>query len=85
MVQGVWVLHHQLGVQQAEVGKGVLGFLLSGLAEQPRQVTVAELLGQISKEEVFAVGHALAAKGRFEVLQGAVVHRSCINCAKSRH
>ena len=84
LVQGIWVLHHQLGVQQPEVGKGVLGFLLGGLAEQPRQVAVAELLGQIGEKQVFAVGHALAAKGRLEVLQGAVVHRSCINCTKLR-
>jgi len=84
LVEGVGVLDHQLGVQQPEVGKGVLGFLLGGLAEQPRQVAVAELLGQISEKQVFAVGRAFAAKGRFEVLQGAVVHRSCIDCTKPR-
>ena len=71
LAQGLRVLHYQFGVQQAEVGKGVLGFLLGGLPEQPRQFAMAELLGQIGEKQVLAVGHALAAKSRLEVLEGA--------------
>ena len=49
------------------MGKRVLGFLCSGVAEQLRQVVVAELLGDVGEEEVFAVSHALATEGGFEV------------------
>ena len=52
------------------MGEGVLGFLVGGVAEQAGQLDVAELLGQIRKEQVFAVGHAFAAKGGLEVGQG---------------
>ncbi len=49
------------------MGEGVLGFLVGGVAEQAGQFGIAELLGHIGEEEVFAVGHALAAEGGIEV------------------
>ena len=49
------------------MGKGVFRFLSSRLAEQLGQLLVAQRLGHISEEQVFAVGHALAAKSSFEI------------------
>jgi hypothetical protein len=62
---------HQLRVQQPEMGEGVLGLLGGGVAEQFGQLGVAELLGHVGEEEVFAVGHALAAEGGLEVGVGS--------------
>ena len=70
LVKAIGGAHHQLGMEQAEVGEGVLGLLVGGVAEQAGQIGVAELLGHIGKEEVFAVGHALAAEGGLEVRLG---------------
>ena len=60
-------------MQQAEVSEGMLGFLGCRFAEQFGKLVVAQLLGHIGKEEVFAVGHALAAEGGFEVGASRVV------------
>ena len=54
-------------MQQPEVGKGVLGFLGCCFAEQFGELVMAEGVGHIGKEEIFAVSHALAAKGGFEI------------------
>ena len=58
-------------MEQPEVSEGVLGFLVGGVAEQAGQLAVAELLGHIGEEQIFAVGHALAAEGGLEVGVGA--------------
>ena len=54
-------------MEQAEMGESVLGFLGCGLAKQLGEGVVAELLGYIGEEQVFAVGHALPAKGSLEI------------------
>ena len=57
-------------MQQPEVGEGVLRFLSSGVAKEFGELGMAELLRDIGKEEIFAVGHALSAKSSLEVGQG---------------
>ena len=61
------VVDHQLGMEQAEVGKGVFCLLGGGVAKQLRQFAVAELFGDVGKKQLFAVGHALATEGGFEI------------------
>ena len=61
------MVDHQFRVQQAEVRKGVFRFLRCGVTKQLGQVFMAQLFGYIRKEQVFAVGHALAAESGFEV------------------
>ena len=41
------IVHHQLRVQQAEVGEGVFRFLRCGVTKQLGQVLVAQLLGHL--------------------------------------
>ena len=60
-------------MEQPEVSKGVLGFLVGGIAEEAGQVLVAQLLGHLSKEQILAVGHALPPEGGFKVGLGAGV------------
>ena len=41
------IVHHQLRVQQVEVGKGVFHFLRCGVTKQLGQVLVAQLFGHL--------------------------------------
>ena len=54
-------------MEQPEVSKGVLCFLGGGVAEEFGEIAAAEFLGDIGKKQVLAIGHAFAAKGRFDV------------------
>ena len=68
-------------MQQPEVGKSVLGFLGCCFAEEFGELVMAEGVGYIGKEEIFAVGHALAAKGGFEIgaSRGCIGHSLLLN------
>ena len=67
IAEAAGVVDHQFGVEQTEMGEGVLGFLGRRIPEQLREVVVAEFFGDIGEEQIFAVGHALPAKGGFEI------------------
>ncbi|AHF64916.1 hypothetical protein Syncc8109_2609 [Synechococcus sp. WH 8109] len=41
------IVHHQLRMQQAEVGEGVFRFLCCGVPKQLGQVLVAQLFGHL--------------------------------------
>ncbi|KZR64688.1 hypothetical protein PMIT1327_02460 [Prochlorococcus marinus str. MIT 1327] len=61
-------------MEQAEVSEGVFGFLGRSVAEKLGSFIVAKFFGNVGKEEIFAIGHALAAKGRFKIGVGGEIH-----------
>jgi len=60
-------INDELRMQQAEMGKGVFCFLCRRVAEQLGQIFVAESRGHVCKKKIFAVGHAFATEGGFEI------------------
>jgi hypothetical protein len=78
------IVDHQLRVEQAEVSEGVLGFLGGSVAKEFGQFGLAELFGHVGEEEIFAVGHALAAEGGLEIgVGGGVVQiHGCVGGAQ---
>ena len=49
------------------MSEGVFGFLGRSVAEKLCSFIVAKFFGNVGKEEIFAIGHALASEGGFEI------------------